>query len=403
MAKRKQALTDTQIRKIKKPGRYIDGDGLHMVATEGASGINRKWVCRITVAGKRRDIGLGPYPLVTLSEARETTMEFRRMARQGRDPVEERRARQGVLTFRQAAAKVHQSNLRTWKNDKHQAQWINTLETYAYPHIGDKRVSDVTTPDILDVLAPVWIEKRETAQRVRQRMATVFDWCATKGYVSSNPVTGVTRGLPARKKRVKHMAAMPYADLPDYVADIRREDSSVSALALEFTILTAARTGETIGAVWSEIDLEKALWSIPTARMKAENEHRVPLSERALEILETVRPLSGEDGGFVFPSPLRKSRPLSNMAMLNYLKRTHPELTVHGFRSSFRDWASEQTGFPHAAIERCLAHAPANKVEAAYARSDLLERRREIMNAWTAYLTQSVEGAAGKVVTLSAR
>lgn len=303
----------------------------------------------------------------------------------------ERNLERQVDTFESAARKVYEINYPTWKNPKHRAQWINTLERYVFPHIGNTSVSQISTPDILNVLTPIWNEKRETARRVKQRMATVFDWAMAKGYVTSNPVAGVIQALPKHGQRPSHMSAMPYAELPRYIQTVRQLGAPESACALEFTILTAARTGETIGATWAEFDLETALWVVPAERMKAGKPHRVPLSARALEIVRERRPLVDNTSAYVFQSPGRGGKPLSNMAMLKFLKSSGSQHTVHGFRSAFRDWCSEQTGFPHAAIEKCLAHEVANKAEAAYARSDLIDRRRELMSAWAKYLESELD------------
>jgi integrase len=373
-------LTVKAIDAISKPGRYRDGSGLYLVADNKTA---KRWLLRIMVQGRRRDLGLGSYPLIGLSEARELARDYIRAARSGDDPTVTLRRSNSVPTFEEVARDYYAQHKSRWKNAKHRQQWINTLEQYVFPTLGKRRIDDIGTPDIVALLSPLWFEKHETARRLKQRISTVFDDAKGKGFLTGeNPVAGVSASLKRDKRiRPKHFKAMDYRDVPAFIATLRSDERPAMAkLALEFVILTAARTGEVINATWEEIDVDKALWTIPGSRMKAGREHRVPLSGRALEILQTVRPVT-ESGGWLFEGQ-RARKPLSNMAMLKLLERMQVQATVHGFRSSFRDWAGETTGFPHAAIEKCLAHEVGNKVEAAYARSDLLDRRREIMDAW---------------------
>ncbi len=393
-------LTDKAIRAIKKPGRYGDGGGLYLLADNPTA---KRWIWRGVIQSNRTDLGLGSYGRVSLSEARDIAREYVKVARAGDDPRVILRDTGGIPNFETAARAYHEQHKERWKAPKHRQLWINTLTKYAFPTIGKRPVDKITTPEIVAVLSPIWFEKPETAKRVKQRIATVLDDAKGKGHLTSeNPVTGVSASLRSDKRtRPQHFRAMDYRDLPAFIQWLRSDDTpTMSRLALEFTILCAARTGETISANWGEIDFDKALWVVPAERMKMDREHRVPLPARCLEILETVRPIT-QAGGWLFEGH-HSHKPMSNMAMLALLKRHKIEVTVHGFRSTFRDWCSEQTGFPYAAVERCLAHEPGNKVEAAYARSDLLDRRREIMTAWEAFALSAVDGAGSNVVTLTA-
>ena len=380
-----KALTAVQVRSITKPRRYADGNGLYL--TVDPSGAKR-WMLRTIVQGKRRDIGLGGLSLVTLAEAREKALAYRKIAREGGDPLAEKKAAKATTapTFAEAAEQVHASNAPSWRNEKHAAQWINTLRTYVNPVIGDRRVDEIDTPDILRVLSPIWLTKPETARRVRQRIGTVLDWAKAAGFrIGENPVVGVAKGLPKQGDKDSHHTALPYAEVPSFVAKLRAstEQGEIARLAFEFLILTAARTGEVIGAEWSEIDDGETLWTIPAKRMKAGREHRVPLSIRAIEILARAKELaSGSD--YLFPGQ-SGTKPLSNMVFLMALRRMKLEITAHGFRSAFRDWAAEQTNFPNEVAEGALAHTVKNKVEAAYRRGDLLAKRREMMQAWAAF------------------
>ncbi len=380
-----KALTAVQVRSLKTPGRFADGHGLYLVVDPSGA---KRWLLRIVVQGKRRDIGLGSLGLVSLAEAREKALAYRRVARDGGDPLAERRkASVTVPTFAEAAELVHAEHKATWRNPKHAAQWVTTLRTYANPHFGSKRVDQIETPDVLRALAPIWLTKRETASRVRQRIGTVFDWAKAAGHRSGdNPVEGVTKGLPNQGEREKHHAALPYTEAPAFVARLRAMSGQgeIGRLAFEFLILTAARTGEVLGAEWSEIDMAGALWTVPAARMKAAREHRVPLSERAREVLTEAKVLGGGNL-LIFPGRAG-TRPRSNMVFSMTLRRMRVQVTTHGFRSSFRDWAAEATNLPREVAEMALAHTIENRVEAAYRRGDLLAKRRELMEEWSAYL-----------------
>ncbi|MCJ2137442.1 integrase arm-type DNA-binding domain-containing protein [Methylobacterium sp. J-026] len=379
-----KALTTVQVRALKSPGRYADGHGLYLVVDPSGA---KRWLLRIVVQGHRRDIGLGGAGLVSLAEAREKALTYRKTARDGGDPLAERaKARATIPTFAEAAELVHAEHKATWKNPKHAAQWITTLRTYANPHLGAKRVDLIETPDVLRALSPIWLTKGETARRVRQRIGTVLDWAKAAGHRSGdNPVDGVVKGLPKQSEHQGHHAAQPYAEVPAFVARLRAMSGQgeVGRIAFEFLILTAARTSEVLGANWSEINKAEALWTVPAARMKAGREHRVPLSERAREVLARARELGG-GSALVFPGRAG-DRPLSNMVFLMALRRMGASITAHGFRSSFRDWAAEATNLPREVAEMALAHTIENRVEAAYRRGDLLEKRRELMELWGSF------------------
>lgn len=400
-ARQTNQLTVKAIDAVSVPGRYRDGSGLYLVADNKTA---KRWLLRIMVQGRRRDLGLGSYPLVSLSEARELARLYLKAARAGDDPTVTLRRSSSIPNFETVARDYFAQHKARWKNAKHRQQWITTLEQYAFPVLGKRRIDEITTPDVVAVLSPIWFEKHETARRLKQRIATVFDDAKGKGHLAGeNPVAGVSASLKRDKRmRPQHFAALDYRDLPEFIARLRSDDTPAMAkLALEFTILTAARTGEVIKARWDEIDIGKRLWTIPASRMKAGKEHRVPLSDRVLAIIDTVRPVT-ERGGWIFEGQ-RTRKPLSNMAMLKLLERMKVPVTVHGFRSTFRDWCGEATGFPHAAIEKCLAHEVSNKVEAAYARSDLLDRRREIMAAWESFLASGGTEGRSTVLSLASR
>ncbi|WP_244533569.1 tyrosine-type recombinase/integrase [Methylobacterium aquaticum] len=374
-----------QVRQLKQPGRYADGNGLYLVVDPTGA---KRWLLRLVVQGRRRDIGLGGSGLVTLAEARERALAFRKTAREDGDPLAERRKAQvTVPTFAEAVELVHAEHRASWANAKHAQQWRNTLQQYACPQLGARRLDQIDTPDVLRVLAPIWLTKPETARRVRQRIGTVLDWAKAAGHRSGeNPVEGVAKGLPKQGDRDEHHAALPYADVPGFIARLREAEAGEGArLAFEFLILTAARTSEVLGARWDEINVTERLWTLPAARMKAKREHRVPLGERSLAILARARELAA-GSTFVFPGRSGE-KPLSNMVFLMLLRRMGLAITAHGFRSSFRDWAAERTSLPREVAEMALAHAVENRVEAAYARSDLLERRRALMDQWSDFVS----------------
>ena len=404
-------LTALKVDKKKDPGMYADGGGLYLRVTANRT---RNWVFRFMLNGRPRWMGMGPLHTVSLAEARNRAAEFRLQRHDGIDPIDARRAerRQAKLdaaravTFKDCAARYIASHRAGWRNPKHAAQWEATLATYAGPVMGGLSVQAIDTALVLKVLEPIWTTKPETAGRVRGRVESILDWAKVRGYrAGENPARWrghLDKLLPARSKvrSVEHHAALPYAELPSFLVSLR-EQGGVAARALEFAVLTAARTGEVIGARWDEIDLLEKTWTVPAARMKAGREHRVPISERALAILEELPPLRAAEDGFVFPGATF-GRPLSNMAFLMLLRRMgRHDVTGHGFRSSFRDWAAERTNFPSEVVEMALAHLVGSKVEAAYRRGDLFEKRRRLMAAWATFCTAPEQKAQSNVAFLS--
>jgi integrase len=380
-----KALTPIKIRNAQQ-GRYADGNGLYLHVDESGA---KRWVLRIVIKGKRCELGLGSVRLVPLAEAREEAIRLRKIARKGGDPLAERRQEQiTVPTFEEAGRQVHQAHAATFRNAKHAAQWINTLRDYAFPVFGSYPVNTVESKEILAALSPIWNTKPETARRVRQRIKTVFDWCKAKGYRSGdNPVEGVSEVLPKNNGKKEHHAALPYAQVPEFIMALRDCGAGMSAkLGFEFLILTAARTSEVLLATWDEINLDEKKWTIPALRMKAGEEHMVPLSPRCMEILKCAKEISN-GGKYVFPGQ-SPEKPLSNMVFNMTLRRmAKGDITAHGFRSSFRDWCEEKTNTQRSVVEAALAHTVSNKVEAAYLRSDLFDKRRDLMNAWAAFAT----------------
>ena len=384
-------LTALSAKTLSKPGRHGDGDGLYLnIAPSGS----KSWVQRIVIHGRRRDIGLGLYPAVSLARAREIAHDNRSAIAQRRDPIAEKREKReaglrpapSIPTFAEAAARVIELRRPTWSNARHTAQWENTLSTYAHPVIGNKTVDSITPADAMAVLTPIWTTKPETASRVRQRMETVMDWAITHGYRLDNPAgRSLLKVLPPVKRLKEHRQALPYAQVPGAVALVRECTADIpTKLAFEFLVLTAGRSVEVRAAEWSEIDREAAAWEVPAARMKARRPHRVPLPGRAMEILkEAARFGGGQD--LVFPAT-RSGRATSATTFTALLRRLGIPAVPHGFRSSFRDWVIKQTSTPWAVAEAALAHNVGNSTEAAYMRSDLFDQRRALMNAWAAYV-----------------
>jgi integrase len=387
-----KALTAKAAERLTRPGRYAVGSGAYLQISQRGT---KAWLFRYQRDGKARQMGLGAYDLVTLAEARAKAVVARKALLEGHDPLEVKAARRAYarleaakgLTFRDCAERMISSHEAAWKNPKHRAQWRSTLATYCYPTFGDLAVADVDTGLVLKSLEPLWTAKPETAGRVRGRIESVLDWAKARGYRDGeNPARWrghLDKLLPNRRRlrRVRNHPAMPYADVPALMAELRGRES-MSAKALEFMILCAARTGEIIGARWPEFDLRQRIWTLPAERMKAGKEHRVPLSDRALEALKSL-PRESE---FIFVGG-KFGRPLSNMAMLELLRGMRPGsgYVPHGFRSSFRDWVSERTGYASEVAEAALAHAIESKVEAAYRRSDLFEKRRRLMEEWASF------------------
>lgn len=402
-------LSAAKVAKTSKPGHYGDGGGLWLQVS--ASG-TKSWVFRFTRAGKAREMGLGALHTITLSEARERAGGCRKLLVDGIDPIERRNAGKQTaaaeaaraLTFDQCAEQYIEAHRAGWRNDKHAAQWTATLATYASPIFGKLPVAAVDTALVMKVLSPIWTEKTETAKRVRGRIESVLAWATVQGLRhGDNPARWRNHldkllAAPEKVAAVQHHAALPYSRMGEFMALLRAHPGT-SARAVELVILTAARTCEVFNATRSEFDLDRAVWTVPKERMKAGREHRVPLSDAALALLRAATPEEGAD--YIFPGG-KEGRPLSNMAGLQLLKRMgFGDYTVHGFRSTFRDWAREQTNFPREVAEAALAHVVKDKTEAAYARGDLLEKRALLMQAWADYCARPV--VAGDNVVPMAR
>lgn len=410
-----EKLSDLAVKKQKKPGLYADGKGLYLQVAAGADAVTKSWIFRFKrqniAGGRARKMGLGPYPELSLAEARDRAREAYRQLLDGVDPIAARKSKLMAArlsaarskTFKECAEEYIRDHEATWKNGKHRAQWRSSLKNYAYPVFGSFPVAEIDLALILKAIKPIWHEKPETASRVRGRIETVLGWATVHGLrEGDNPARW--RGhldniLPARAKvkRVEHHAALRYLDLPAFMIKLRAMDA-VSARALEFAILTITRTNETLRACRTEIDLENRMWVIPPERMKAGREHRVPLSTRAMEIIadaptEKKNPylFIGAQGG----------KPLSDMSMLMLLRRMGYEgTTVHGFRSTFKDWCSEQTAYPNELGEIALAHIVSDKTEAAYRRGDMLVKRRRLMDDWARFCASSP--IAGEITPLKA-
>jgi integrase len=376
-------MTATMVKALKDAGRYGDGDGLFLlVSSTGA----RSWVCRVQKNGKRRDFGLGSEKKVSLSLARERARTVRCQIESGIDPIAERRKAAGIPTFREAAAKVFAENHKSWKNAKHKAQWLTSLEAYAFPIIGEISVSAVDAAAVRDVLVAIWLTKPETARRVRQRINAVMDWAVANGYCETPLLMAVVnKSLPKARAKAKHHAALPYSDVPAFIETLRSRES-VGRLAFELLILTATRSGEVRGARLTEFDMEAATWTIPAERMKADREHVIPLCQSALLVLAKTANYREISNELVFPGT-KMGKPLSDMTLTKICRDAEINAVPHGFRSSFRDWVSEETDFDGTVAEMALAHTIENKVEAAYRRGNLFEKRRALMMAWGTYCT----------------
>jgi integrase len=386
-------LTQIKIVKTTKPGLYADGGGLYLQVTK--AGV-KSWLFRYMRAGKARGMGLGPLHTIGLAEARTRALDCRRLLLGGVDPIDARDAERSAKqiasanekTFEQCATAYIEAHRAGWKNEKHASQWTNTLATYAYPIFDGMPVSAIDTAHVMKVLEPIWTSKTETASRVRGRIEVILDWATVRGYRSGeNPARlkgHLDTLLPRRSRvqKVKHHPALPYSELAKFMKTLRAEEG-IAARALEFLILTATRTNEVIGATWNEFDIKAGVWIIPAERMKMRKEHRVPLSKRAVEIIEAQR--SVQQSNYVFAGA-RYGQPLSNMAMLQLLERMkRSDITVHGFRSTFRDWAGETTHYPREVCEAALAHGIKDKAEAAYARGDLFVKRAALMEDWAKF------------------
>ncbi len=416
-------FTDKQVSNLKQPGRYCDGDGLWFQVRKPDA--NRKkpvreparsWLFRFAWEGKQQAMGLGPYPDVGLKDAREAAADARKAVRAGINPLDakkkakaaETKAQQSAMTFDGVLKLYLAAHEDTWRNPKHRAQWRSTLDTYVSPVFGGWEVSAVDTGAVMQVIEPLWKTKVETASRVRGRIETVLDYAAARGWRAvENPARWrghVENLLPKRSKvtKVEHHAALPWTQIGGFMVELAKQPGTAK-LALEFTILTAARTGETIGAMWSEIDMDAATWTVPGERMKAGRTHRVPLSDAAMAVLRTMLPARPKSGdGYVFPGR-KDGAGLSNMSLAAVMKRMgQGNLTVHGFRSTFRDWAGERSNVAREVAEAALAHTLKNKAEAAYARGDLFDPRRKLMAQWADYCATS-EPMGGNVVPMRAQ
>lgn len=409
MARPLHRLTARTVESVKQRGYYADGGGLYL---QVSATLTKSWVFRFARDGKAREMGLGPLNAVSLAMARELAANCRAKLQLGQDPIEERSAdreaarlkKARTVTFKSCAVSYIDAHRAGWKNSKHAQQWENTLETYAFPKLGTLSVSTIDTAAVLSVIEPIWVAKPETASRLRGRIELIIDWAKARGYRSGeNPARWkghLDKLLPARNKvaAVKHHPALPYAEIGEFIAALR-EQEGVSARALEFTILNASRTNEVIGAKWEEVDLDDKVWIIPAERMKGRKdmrqEHRVPLSAAAVAVLKQMQLMP--QGAYVFPGR-NSDKPLSNMSMLATLERMgRDDITVHGFRSTFRDWAAEMTSYPREVAEMALAHVVADKVEAAYRRGDLFEKRRRLMEEWAGFCS-AVQKKAGKKI-----
>ncbi|MDY7815233.1 integrase arm-type DNA-binding domain-containing protein [Burkholderia pseudomallei] len=390
-------LTAIQVTRTKKPGVYSDGGGLYLQISRTLA---KSWLFRYMRQGKARGMGLGPVHTVSLVEARIKALDCRRQLVNGIDPLDDKLAKRRAekreqvksLAFRDCASQYVEAHRQSWKNGKHAAQWESTLTTYAYPILGDMLVSEIDTDEIVEVLEPIWTTKTETATRLRGRIEVILAWATVRRYRDGlNPARWKGHldqllAKPSRLQKVKHHAALPYSGAPNFMK-LLQDQEGTAALALQLVILTASRTNEVIGARRAEFDLASSVWTIPAERMKAKREHRVPLSSDSVKLLTPL--LEGGTGEFVFPAS-KVGKHLSNMAMLQLLKRMeHEDLTVHGFRSTFKDWARETTDYPREVSEAALAHVIGDQTEAAYARGDLFIKRANLMQDWADFLLVS--------------
>ena len=364
------------------PGRHADGNGLFLYVKPERT---RSWIQRLVIRGRRRELGLGAVALVSLAEARELALANRKLARSGGDPMADKRRVQGVPTFAEAARSVVEQKRDGWRGPRHAHDWLRSLERYAFPRIGKRPISEVNSADVLEILTPIWHKKAETARAVRQRVRMVLEWSIAMNLRSDNPCDRLGPVLGSQNDIVTHRLALPHGEVAAAVETVRTSGSAAPAvrLAFEFLVLTAARSAEVRLATWDELDVVGRVWTIAAERMKAKREHRVPLCGRAVEVLEAARAV-GDGSGLVFP--MRSGRSIAGSTLPKMLKYHGIVAVAHGFRSSFRDWAAEKTDHPREVIEAALAHVVQNKVEAAYARSDLFERRRRLMDDWAAYL-----------------
>jgi integrase len=388
-------LTSELVKELSEPGRYSDGDGLLLQISPSGG---KSWLMRIQINGRRRDIGLGQLRHMSLRNARLEAAAIKKLAVSGVDPLEERKKLEIVIpTFEAAAKLAHAELVKGWKSGKHTKQWLKTLELYAFPQLGKLKVDQIDGPLIRDVLAEIWLDIPETARRVRQRIGTVLDWAYSSGFRPTEaPTRSLSKGLPRQPRKTGHFAALPYADVPAFLMNLRQRDLCASRLALEAVILTATRSGEIRGAKWSELDDDITAWTVPADRMKAGVTHVVPLSRQAAEVFRAAKVLRQRDCDLVFPGAVSGAE-LSDMALLQMVRGLDCSATVHGFRSSFRDWVAEETEVPREIAEAALAHTLENKVEAAYRRTDFLAKRRTLMTSWADYCLPPKSGARQQV------
>ncbi|MBN9051569.1 MAG: tyrosine-type recombinase/integrase [Rhizobiales bacterium] len=408
MPRVKERLNTATLRKVARvPGVHADGNGLvlRVQAVKDSDTTTASWALRYQLHGRAHWMGLGPFDLVSLAEARVRAQDARKLLLDGVDPISARKAERTqaqleaarAISFEACAREYVATHEKSWRNAKHRAQWLSTLEAYAFPIIGKLPVGSIDTPQVLQVLRPIWNDKHETATRVRGRIEAILNFATIGGYRAEglNPARwqGHLKHMLAKPTgAVKHHEAMPYVELPVFMGELR-ERPAVAARALEFAILTAARTGEVLGCTWAEIDLDAKLWIVPAERMKAGREHVVPLSPRAVEILEAMPTREG----YVFPG--QGDKPLSTMAFLMLLRRMKRDVTAHGFRSTFRDWAGDRSGFDRETVEFALAHGITDKAEAAYRRGTGLEKRTRLMTMWADYC-QAPPSTTNNVVPL---
>ena len=388
-------LTALKIKKLTIPGRYADGNNLYLEVDKSGA---RRWTLRVTILGRRRDMGLGGISTVSLEEARELAYQYRKIARSGGDPILERQKNRGLqTTLIYCTKKVHAINLPTWKNEKFAKQWLSSLEHHVFPTIGKLPISQVTSADILRVLTPIWNTKGDTAKKIKQRLRMIIKWARAQGYFQGDdPVELAEQALPKQLKSDDHHKSLEFEKLPEMISNLRKSKISLpTKLALEFTILSACRTSEVLNAKWEEIDLTKLIWSIPSERMKGGKVHQVPLTDRMTVILNDCKKLK-TNNDLLFPSEINGEALSNNTMRLALKKRLKIDATVHGMRSSFKDWASETTNFANEVSEMALAHTISNKTELAYRRRTLIEKRRHLMQKWSDYLNNK----EGEVIEL---
>ena len=384
---RDKVLTVALVRSIKESGFYSDGNGLYLKVDKSGA---KRWIQRIVINKKRCDLGLGSTSFVSLKDAREIAYDNKRLILAGGDPLAEKRKASAILSFKEAAKKVHELHLPTWTNEKQGKQWINTLTTYAFPVIGRKKIDKITSSDVLAVLMPIWNEKPETAKRIKQRIGTVLKWAIAQGWREDNPAQSIDSALPKGNKVVKHHKSLPYKDVSGAIDKIKNSKAtSHTKFALEVLILTALRSGEVRNAKWDEVDLDNQVWTIPPERMKKRKEHNVPLSPRCVEIFKEALTLKNDDikTGYIFTNQTT-GKPLTDVTLSKLVRELKINCVPHGFRSSFRVWASEQTHIPREVCEFALAHVVGDAAEQAYQRSDLFDKRRNLMEMWSQYLNK---------------